>query len=380
MDPTGTYVPESYDAAALIAAILAALPLSSQPAVSYDASLDTYPYALDDASSGTAAASLLENVIVSAQAFAYPLGNGILRIENRQARPSQASAYSFTEDDLDELEVPGDAEGLYNRVRLTTHPRTVDAAATTVLFGISSPQLVRAGETITIWGDYSDPTNAQRLIGGTAQVTPLVSGTDFKGNSLEAGGGVDLTASLSVSVSAFAATVKFEVTNSGGTDAWLVDAAGTPLLQLRGKGIYDDAPISYEWSSEQDYGEHLLEIDLPYQDDGQVAQDRAIFLEAQYRSLSDRVNSIGFAASADPALLAQAVVLDIGDVVTVSETMTGLTTGVDGAIQQITFSFSAPEWLRVRYVLAPRVTSTSLILDDPTYGVLDAPEAALGYA
>ena len=366
---------------ALIAAILNALPSSSQPAaVAYDASLDTYPYALDDASSGTAAASLLENVLVSAQAFAYPLGNGILRIENRQARAGQSSAYTFTETAIDELDVPGDADACYNRVRLITHPRTIDAAATTVLFGITSAQLVRAGETVTIWGDYRDPTNTQQLIGGTAQVTPIVSGTDYKANSLEAGGGSDLTANISVVTSAFAASVKFEVTNNGATDAYLVDASGAPLLQLRGKGIYDNAPVSYEWSSEQEYGEHLLEIDLPYQDDGQVAQDRAVFLEAQYRSLTDRINTVGFAASSSAALLAQAVSLDVGDVITVSETMTGLTAGVDGAIQEITWSFSAPEWLRVRYVLAPRVTSTSLLLDDPTYGLLDAPEAALGYA
>lgn len=366
---------------ALIAAIMAALPPSAQPAaVAYDASLDTYPYALDDASTGTNAAALLENVLVSAQGFAYPLGSGILRIENRQARAALTSAHTFAETDLDELDVPGDASGLYNRVRLITHPRQVDAAATTVLFGITTAQLVRAGETVTIWGDYRDPDNTQQLIGGTGQVTPLVSGTDFKANSLEAGGGSDLTANISVAVSAFAASVKFEVTNSGGTDAYLVDAAGTPLLQIRGKGIYDNGPISYEWASEQDYGEHLLEIDLPYQDDGQVAQDRAIFLEAQYHSLMNRVNSIGFAASADPTLLAQAVTRDIGDVITVSETMTGLSAGVDGAIQQITWSFGPAAWMRVRYVLAPRITSTSFVLDDPAYGLLDALDAALGYA
>lgn len=340
---------------ALIAAIIAALPSAAQPTgVTYDDSLDTYPYALDNASNGAKALQLLSDVVVSMQGYAYPLGNGLLKIENRQSRPMRSSAYAFVDADLDECDVPADTSGLYNLVRVTTHPRRVDATAATVLFGLTTAQLVHAGETITIWGDYTDPSNTQQLIGGTAQVTPLVSGTDYAANSSASGGGSDLTANISVVVEAFAAAVKFTVTNTGATDAYLVDASGHPLLQIRGKGVYDDAPVTYQASSVQTYGEHLLEIDLPYQADGSIAQYGADILESQYSQLDDKVTAIGFAATPSPALLTQAITREIGDIVTVSETMTGLD-AVEAAINGIEWTVLPAQWVRCRYILAPRL-------------------------
>lgn len=340
---------------ALIAAIIAALPSAAQPTgVTYDASLDTYPYALDNASNGAKALQLLSDVIVSMQGYAYPLGNGLLKIENRQARPMRSSAYAFGDADLDECDVPADTSGLYNLVRVTTHPRRVDPTAATVLFGLTTAQLVHAGETITIWGDYSDPSNTQQLIGGTAQVTPLVSGTDYAANSSASGGGSDQTGHMSITVEAFAASVKFTVTNTGVVDAYLVDAAGVPLLQIRGKGVYDDAPVTYEASSVQSYGEHLLEIDLPYQADGSIAQYGADILESQYSALDDKVTAIGFAATPTPALLTQAITREIGDIVTVTETMTGLS-AVEAVINGIEWTVLPAQWVRCRYILAPRL-------------------------
>lgn len=363
---------------AIIAAIIAALPTASQPTMSYDTSLDAYPYALDNASSGNKAIGLIADVVMSAQAYAFVKADGTVRIENRLARPARSSSYSFTDSSLWELEVPGDTAGLYNRVRCVTHPRSIDAAATTVLFGITTAEEVPANSTITIWGDFADPTNTSKLIGGTACVTTLVSGTDYSGNSASDGTGSNQTASLSIVATAFAAAVKFDVTNTSGSDIFLCNASG-PLLQIRGKGIYDESPISYDASSTQSYGERIAIVDLPYQNNGTTAQERATFLERQYRSLSEQVTSLGFEASTSSALLLQGVSREIGDVVTITETMTGLT-GVEAVIQAISWSFTAPGWMRVRYTLAPRVASTSLILDNATYGVLDAAVAALGYS
>lgn len=364
---------------AIIAAIIAALPTASQPTMSYDTSLDTYPYALDNASSGNKALGLIADVVMSAQAFCFCKADGTVRIENRLARPSRASSYTFTDATLWGLEVPGDTAGLYNRVRTVIHPRSIDAAATTVLFGITTAQEVPANSSITIWGDYANPTNAAQLIGGTAAVTPIVSGTDYAGNAAADGSGANVTASLSVVTTAYAAAVQFVVTNSSGSDIFLVNTSGVPLLQLRGKGIYDEAPVSYDAASVQSYGERIAIVDLPYQDNGNTAQERATFLERQYRSLSAQVTSLTFSASTSSALLTQGVTREIGDVITITETMSGLV-AVDAVIHAIAWSFTAPGWMTVRYTLSPRVASTSLILDDAVYGVLDAAVAALGYA
>lgn len=363
---------------ALIAAAIAALPTSAQPSsVAYDSTLDSYPYAFDDASSGTKAMSLIAQVCASARCYYYPLGDGSIRVENRQARGIASVAFDFDETHLLDLEVPGDTSVLANRVRAVTHPRSVDAAATTVLFGITQAALVPAGETITIWGDYRNPDQTKQPIGGTAQVTSLVSGTDYAARANADGSGADLVANISITATAFAATVKFEVENTGGTDAYLVTGAGVPLLQIRGKGIYDDAPQSYEASSTQDYGERLLVLDLPYQDDGPLALDLATFTERQRRLLSEQVTGLSYTAWTN-ALIEAAVTLEIGDVITVTETMTGLDE-LHAAIHAIEMSVVPPQTLQVRYTLAPLVSTTSLILDDDDYGELDSPLALLGF-
>lgn len=360
---------------AILAEIFSALPTAAQPAsVDYDSSLDTYPYALWNASSGTKAMSLLVDVMNSSQGYLFPEKNGAIKVENRHARPMRASRFTFDDASLVDIVVPTDLKTVPNHLRVVTHPVTVDATATTVLFGIQGIYKVPAHDSITIWGDFVSPDNSQQLIGGTATVTP-VSGTDFAGNSLAAGGGTNLTSSLSVVATAFAASVKFVVSNSSGTDAYLVNASGTPLLQIRGKGIYDNAPASFESGT----GERLLTIDMPYQSDGIVAQDRADFLQMQYNNLADQIASLGFVATRDDDLLEHALTAEIGDIITASETVTGVT-DVDAAIQGISMQVVSGVALRVTYALMPRVASTSLILDDPMYGVLDSGEAALGYA
>ena len=186
------------------------------------------------------------------------------------------------------------------------------------------------------------------------------------------------TADLTVTASAYTAGVKFVVTNSGAA-AYLVTNAGAPLLQLRGKGIYDEAPIVYEAYDAQTYGDRLLEIDLPYQDDGEVAQSRANFYVAQYAEIGDQVFALTFNPQRSDSLMVQALTGEIGDVVTVSETMTGASS-VDVVIQAIEMDVTKGPYLTVRYLTAPRGPTATFILDDPIYGVLDDAESRLAYA
>jgi len=364
----------------LIAAVIAAMPAASRPHVNYDASLDTYPYALDDASSNVKALSLIAAVVQSARAFVYPQGNGDLRVENRHAR-AMLPAVGLVDDSIltVECQVPSDLSDVYNRVRVITHPRRIDAAATTVLYAVDNVIAVAPGETVDVWGDYVDPTNSQKLIGGTDQVTPIVENTDYDANTQENGGGADVSADLSIVTNQFAASVNFEVTNNGASTAYLVNSSGAPKLQIRGKGIYDESPQSFEATSAQSYGERLLEIDLPYQDDVQTAADLAQFELLNYQQVADRIDRVTFGVFGNAELLAGVVATDIGTIALFTETMTGLSL-VHGAIQGIEMSATPRNQLTVSYVLAPRVATSALVLDDPVYGVLDAGEAALGYA
>lgn len=363
----------------LVAAVLAALPASAQPVgASYDGTLDTYPYALDNANGQTTALALITDIANSARAFVYPLADGTLHVENRQARSLMASSFAFRDADCDELAEPGGIDTIWNHVRVTIHPRTIDAAATTVLYGITDRVAVGPGETLTLFGDYHDPANALDIVGGTAQVTPIVSGTDYKANSVEAGGGTDKTSAVSVVATAFAASVKFEVTNGDSSTVYMVDASGNPLLQIRGKGIYNKTPIDVEATSVEDF-ERLLELDLPYQQDANVAQDLATTVQQQYVSLANQILSVGFVASRRADLMAQALTGEIGDVVTVSEAVTGLA-NVEAVINAIDMEVSPAGILHCRYITAPiRGGGHPFVLDDGTYGLLDSAVGTLGY-
>lgn len=354
----------------LVQSVIDAMPTAAQPvAVDYDDSLDTYPYALDDASSGTKALTLIARVLNSARAFGYPLADGTFKVSNRQARPVAESSYTFTDAVLDSVSVPSDLGIAFNRVRTTTHPRTVDAAATTVLFAMTARQAVTAGASITVWGDYTAADNSLKLIGGTAQVTPIVATTDYTATSAADGSGSSLTANISVVTTAFAAAVKFVITNNGGSTAYV-------LCQIRGKGIYDNAPISFEATSAQDYGDRLLDVDLPYQDDGSVAQALADFLVAQYAEPSDQVFGFAFNPQKSHALMLQALTTEIGDVKTITEAMTGAT-DVDVVIQAIDEECTPGGLLRARYLTAPKGPTNTFIWDESLW---DAAETVWGYA
>jgi hypothetical protein len=248
----------------LLTAILEGLPTSGRPsAVDFDTALDTYAYALYNAGSGSAPLGLLNDVVVSALGSLYLAGDGTLVYENRHSRVLRASDYTLDGDTAgDALIVPSTLEGRYNHIRATIHQLTATPATT--LFASAGAIAVSGGATVTVWGTYADPNNRDRLIGASAFTNPLVSGTDFVGNSQADGLGTSRTSSLAVTVTPFATTAKFDITNS------YTDTVYVTTLQMRGTGIFDNAPQVFEsYAAAMDYGDRPLDIDLKYQDDRQ---------------------------------------------------------------------------------------------------------------
>ena len=360
----------------LLQAVIAALPTDAQPpATSYDTAVDTYPYAFDDIGGGVKAIEALTRVTVSAQGLLYAKGDGTLRYDNRHSLTLRTSSATITEASIladRGLVVPSTLTNIFNRVRVTIHPKT--PAAATVLFALTGAQSVAPGQSVTIWGDYADPTNSLKLIGGTSFTTPIVATTDYLGNGQADGSGANLTSSLSIVTSAFAASVKFVVTNTSTTQTvWITK------LQLRGTAIYDNAPQTFESFTAQTYGDRPLDVDLTYQNDGLVAQDLADYLKAQYLNLGDQIDEYAFDPQVSSTLMTQALTREIGDVITLSETITGLSS-VPAMIIGIEGSAAAGSWLRHRFYLAPKTVGSVFVFDDAVLGVFDAADARFGYA
>lgn len=349
----------------LIQAVITAMPVDAQPpATDLDAALDTYPYAFHDIGDGVKAQGLIQDVLDSCQGYGYCKGDGTWKYENRQARLSKASAFTFT-NGMHGLIVPSDLSNVYNHFKMVTHPATVDAAATTVIYkhrGI--PAIAANGGTLTISGAYYDPDNENQLIGGTAGVTP-VSGTDFIANSASDGSGTNLTSSVTVTATFNASTVELVLTNNHASST-----AHFTTLQVRGKGIYDLSPTTFEASSTQDYGDRPITIDLFYQDDPDTAAALAAYYEAQYRSLSNQANSLTIYATPSTTHMTQVLQREPGDVITVTETMTGLS-AVELVIHSVEITITPGPWLVCTWGLAPKVSTETWILEDAVKGLLE---------
>lgn len=333
--------------AQLLTALLDALPTSAQPtARSIDTGVDTYPYAFDNVGAGTKAAGVAQDIVQSAYGWAFYAGDGTFTYLSRHTRAAVSSSATFT-NSMHGLGVPSSLDQTYNRVRATIHPKTIDAAATTVIASqTGSAPDIAAGASQTIWLTFRDPDEVKRLIGGLSAVTPIVATTDYTANDAADGGGTDRTASVSVATTVFASSAKFVVTNNYTGTVYLTK------LQLRGKGVYDDGPRTFEAYSVQPYGDRPYEFDMPYQDDAEIGQSAATFIEASYNDLTQQVNSLEFVANQSDALMLQALTREPGDVVTITETMTGLSS-VRAVITSVEFEIRAGLFIICRWGLAP---------------------------
>jgi hypothetical protein len=355
----------------LLTAALAGVSADAQPtATSFDAGLDVVPFAFDNIADGIVAWSAITDAVVSALGWCYVKGDGTLVYENRHTRALKASAHTFNGDvDGDAISVPNSLAGVYNRVRVTYHPKTVDSAATTVLYAATSPSAVAPGQPVTVWGTYRDPANTVKLVGGTSLVDGVLTTADYTANSASDGSGVDLSASVTVTATGYASSVKFVITNSAMQVAYV-----TP--QIRGKGIYDNAPQTVESFVAESYGDRPVDLDLPFQNSGTIAQDMADYIRNVYDTRRT-LNAFAFKANKSPRLMQQALTREIGDVITVSESVTG-TSSVKAAIHGVQMAVTGGVWLGVRWALVPQDDTPVFVLDDAVLGVLDT--GVLGYA
>jgi hypothetical protein len=316
---------------ALYTNLLASLPAASRPVdQDIDTGIDTFPYAFDDLGSGTKAIAVLQTIAENGYSRVTVDGDGTLRTQSRHTRLLNASAATFTDNDTINMDVPSTVDVMFNVVRLTISPKTIDASATTVLWSAvgDAPSIV-AGGTITLWVSYRDPDDNKVLIGGTEAVTSLVENTDYDANSAANGSGSDLSSSISIVATAYATTAKLVITNShASSTAYMVDGSGNTKLQIRGKGIYNLGPQTFEASSVQPYGTRPLNRELDYQSSELVAIDYANFLESRYNNIDGQVDTYEYLASSTDASLKTALDLEPGDKVTISETVTGVATVV----------------------------------------------------
>ena len=341
----------------LLTAVCDALPANAQPvARDFATGVETMPYSFDELGTGAQALAVIRDIAVSAYGVVFMQGDGTLVLQSRKTRATGASAFTFNET-MHGLTTNASVDELVNNVRTTISPRLVDSAATTVVYATTGTAVsVGAGKTLTMQVAYRDPDDTKTLIGATAVVTTLVANTDYGGRPNENGSGSDVSSDLAIVCTAYASTAQLAITNNGSATVYLVTSGGVPLLQIRGKGIYQRSPQQFEALSTQPYGDKALTIDLRYMGSASNAQDYADTVEENYNDRGTAMlDSIEFLAADSDDLLLQALAREPGDMISITETQIGASTLLM-VIQSVALEVGAGPWITCRFGLAPAST------------------------
>ncbi len=207
---------------------------------------------------------------------------------------------------------------LANRVSVKSYPRYVDTS-NQVLFSLNNPISLSPGETKTIRGTYKDPNGGARVSAKSVE-TP-VSGTDYQMWSNSNGTGTNLTANLTVTALSGVSDIEYTLKNTGGTSGYVT------LLQARGLGIYLYDPVEYvtqDTDSINTFSYAPLTLDMKYQDDPYTAASVADVILEQDKEPRQILNKVNFLANYDDFLMKAFLHADIGDLIRVRETQTGI--------------------------------------------------------
>jgi hypothetical protein len=329
-------------------------------AIHFSKGSDTYPYAFDNTEDeGVLILAELHRLALSEMGFTFMRGDawegGRLRFEARGFRDGSPVRWSLGDPQLEALDISDHSlDGIVNRVLVEVHPRRVDAAATTVLFTLQTKPEVKRGaaNAITFVAPYRDPAGGSFVrVGGINMVTPVAT-TDYTANTQAGGGGTDLTASFAVTYAitpgANAATVKVQ-NNHATLDGYLTKC------QLRGKGLYAFEAVVIDvtdLTSINTYGQMTRRLDMAYQQDVNLADSIADAIIANYKDPRSKVRAVRFTAQWDTAAMMHALSREIGDRVSVTETLSGLATS-EYFIHAISFEIQPGPAYRVTWRLIP---------------------------
>jgi hypothetical protein len=213
---------------------------------------------------GQTAGRRIRRLCEAEEAIFFQDETGILRFENRDKyseSPYDAPAWTIEPEHI--LEWMGEENSeIINRVIVRGAPRSVKAEAEVWRDGVEE-EVDPNGGTLTIWADFEDPVS---------DLTDPAANTDYTAYTATGGGGVDITANVSIVMTEFTKAAKLVITNNSNKKAYI------NLLKLRGTPATVDYEIKEVWQDDDSvdtYNEHQKEVENPYIDDRDFAEDMA---------------------------------------------------------------------------------------------------------
>lgn len=154
--------------------------------------------------------------------------SGKVRFINRQSYYTAEPVGMLDQADMADVQLRQPWEAVYNTVTVRCKP--VVAGSVMALWQLQDAGVyLDPGESVELWAEYLDSTGA--ACSGRNMVTPVAT-TDYTANTVQGGGGTDMTASMSVTGNIYSSWAKLTVTNTHGSLGLYIT-----LLKIRGEPL-----------------------------------------------------------------------------------------------------------------------------------------------
>ena len=227
---------------------------------SIEESFDTIDYWWVDQQN---AASAIYELSFSELGEFFIAGDGTATFYSRHH--SSVTPIEFTGGDIKSIDTRQPWEVIKDITRLIIHPRVLRATST--IWTLQGTLYVPAGESKSIWATYTYDNRFVPAINVLCQQT-----TDYTANTLEGGGGSDITSDFTVSLTSFGKTAKLVVSNANASGGYLT-------VKVRGDAI--DAPDPVTVESAGGTGSAVFTAEMMWQQDVNIALDLVLFLGEQ---------------------------------------------------------------------------------------------------
>lgn len=296
----------------------------------YDTGLDVFALAFHDLQGERqVAATVAQKIMQSELSWLYVRGDTsageTLTLETRQADYTKSSQLTLN-DTMTDLQIERSRGNIYNRTVVSFRP-VIESTDSEILYTLPETITLSPSGTYTMTALYRDPDGGER-ISGKNMITP-VADTDFSFSSVD-GSGNDLNSSLGVSLNSGYSTggdrAEIAFTNNSSTTIgylWFFQLRGITLRMRDAVEVVTESS-----SSVTAYGERRIQFNVPYQNNFNAAKGIADYLSGKWDDPKYKINKVKFIGNTSSTLMSAAINRDIGDKITVTETQTGVNTGV----------------------------------------------------
>lgn len=338
-----------------LTSVLGRIPSDTQPdSTDFDEGTEIFTSVFDGVKYKTKAISEVNRLALSELGYVYLRKDGTLVAENKLHRKgtdpasevalldpgylmNQSGYYIRKEDgdrillslvgnpdiatSMQDLEIKLE-DRVINSMSVKVYPRKVDTTAK-VLYSITSPIKIPTGGTVTIKGYYTDPDGGGGQISGFDMITP-VANTDYHMDLNPAGGGTNITGSLSITATYYSDSVEYTLTNNYNSTY----PGYVTFLQARGYGLYTYNPVEVSFSDDgsmDDFGESSTVATQAYKDEPSAGYQFIKSVVEENKNSKSRLKRASFIANTSEDNMMSFMYHDIGSKVELTEVRSNIT-------------------------------------------------------